>query len=436
MTISAPDSHNDGHYLRHVTALGEKQEVVARQPIFASNGMKLVDVGARIDHSLYERLMQHKLLPAIDECVTTDNPVGGESLCQAIEARLLERSALAGLVAGPGERERLLGIVGQLPLPAPLAFKLTVAREQRPDLFQHALDVTIAALVLAARTEASATEAREVAAAALFLDIGLLHVDPALLDGGRNLGDEELHHLYSHPVIGHMILAKFAEWHPKVSGAVLEHHERLDGSGYPRSLAAESLGSLGQLLAVADLAATILGKDSSDAAPKRLSIILKLNRGKLNDRYAGLLTAQALDASSPAEASLAEPYDEVLGTLIRISAAIEEWRSIGTTLAQTLPAAASIALIDRRMRTLEHSLADVGVDLQYWAMVAVPEDRDADTLLEMRVVAREGLWQLRAIGREARKRWSRHMAADFAMPASLANWLHRLDVAATAPGNR
>ena len=427
MTISASDNHSDAHYLRHVTALGEKQEVVVRQPIFAANGMKLVDVGARIDHSLYDKLMQHKLLPAIDDCVTTDNVVSAALLRQAVEARLAERPSLGGLIAGQAERDRLLGLVEQLPLSPALAFKLTVAREQRPELFRHWLDVTILAMALAAMAGASAKDARDVAGAALFHDIGLLHVDPALVDSAGRLTEEEMQHMYSHPVIGHLILSKFTEWHPTVSRAVLEHHERLDGSGYPRNLAEDSLGSLGQLLALAELAATILGEDSAIAGPQRLSIVLRLNRGKLNDAYARLLIDRLLDTAAAPERTEAGPFDEVLGALIRISTAIEEWRSIGATLAATMPPRAPIAVIDRRVRTLEHCLADVGIDLQYWAMVDAQDDPNANTVLEMQAVAREGLWQLQAIGREARKLWLQEMAPRLAMPATLKRWLGRLD---------
>ena len=60
----------DEHYISSVTALGDTHEVVTSQAVFTRNGIKLVDVGARINSAFREKLVQHKLLPPIDQCLT------------------------------------------------------------------------------------------------------------------------------------------------------------------------------------------------------------------------------------------------------------------------------------------------------------------------------------------------------------------------------
>ena len=58
-----------------VTALGDTHQVVASQAVLARNGMQLIERGGRVDSSLREKLQQHKLVPAIDQCLTVAGSV-------------------------------------------------------------------------------------------------------------------------------------------------------------------------------------------------------------------------------------------------------------------------------------------------------------------------------------------------------------------------
>ena len=226
----------DEHYIDSVTALGDSHEVVASQAVFTRNGIKLIDKGARINSAFREKLVQHKLLPPIDQCLSVIGAVTQAGLRERARAILdaeprfqLIRSALPGI-------ERLLNAFYAMPLSAPLAFKLTVAREQRPEVFEHSLQMTLIALFLAIKSRMNDRDLATVAAAGMLHDIGELHIDPELLRPGRRLDAVELRHVYAHPMTAYLILQEYPLLHPEISSAVFEHHERLDGSGYPRGL--------------------------------------------------------------------------------------------------------------------------------------------------------------------------------------------------------
>ena len=70
----------DEHYIGSVTALGDTHQVVASQAVLARNGMQLIERGGRVDSSLREKLQQHKLVPAIDQCLTVAGSVTQASL--------------------------------------------------------------------------------------------------------------------------------------------------------------------------------------------------------------------------------------------------------------------------------------------------------------------------------------------------------------------
>ena len=415
---------SDQHYLRRIVALGEHCPVVTQRPITSERGIKLVDSGVRISDALYDKLARHKLLPELDECLTVDNAVTPESIVGGVRD-LLVAGDFGRLLGDAVDVGPLLAVFAALPLDPVLAFKLTVAREEAPAIYRHSLEVAVCAVVLVMqRTGADQVTCGEAAAAGLFHDLGLLHIDPLLLDGEHVLNEAESHHIYSHPVIGHVMLSRFPEWHPVVSSAVLEHHERLDASGYPRGLEENELSPLGQVLAVAELAAALFSQAHLLPLADYLNIVLALNKGKLNPEIAAQLTQLALQYPGAALPGGADPlYAAVLGELVVISTSIQSWHAM-------LPhfgAQPMVDLISLRLERLEHNLADVGIDLQFWAMVdaALPDDPAA--LRELQAGAREGRWQLRAIAHEVHRKWAVLEPASSAIKTEILAWLERIE---------
>lgn len=133
------NEHYDEHYINSVTALGDTHEVVTTQAIFTRNGIKLIDRGARINSALREKLVRHKLIPAIDECLSVADGVTNASLRDRAREILDNEPRFQFFRSGLPGTARLLNAFYAMPLNAPLAFKLTVAREQRPEIFEHSV---------------------------------------------------------------------------------------------------------------------------------------------------------------------------------------------------------------------------------------------------------------------------------------------------------
>ena len=88
--------------------------------------------------------------------------------------------------------------------------------------------------------------------AALLHDIGKLGVSNQVLDKPGKLNDEEWAEIKQHPAIGERILSHVAAFAPlaRIAG---EHHERLDGKGYPNGLSAGDLGFETRIVTTADV---------------------------------------------------------------------------------------------------------------------------------------------------------------------------------------
>ncbi len=83
-------------------------------------------------------------------------------------------------------------------------------------------------------------------------DIGKIYVPSELLNRPGRLSDLEYMVIQSHPTVGHEILAG-VEFPWPVAQMVLQHHERLDGTGYPNGLKGEAIMLESRILAVADV---------------------------------------------------------------------------------------------------------------------------------------------------------------------------------------
>jgi HD-GYP domain-containing protein (c-di-GMP phosphodiesterase class II) len=93
---------------------------------------------------------------------------------------------------------------------------------------------------------------RQLRRAALVHDLGKLSISNRILDKPAPLTDEERTRFTEHPLVAERILGQVP---PLLEIAVVAsaHHERLDGSGYPRGLAGDALSMPMRVLAVADV---------------------------------------------------------------------------------------------------------------------------------------------------------------------------------------
>ncbi|MFM7807266.1 MAG: HD-GYP domain-containing protein, partial [Planctomycetota bacterium] len=85
-------------------------------------------------------------------------------------------------------------------------------------------------------------------------DIGKIAIPDAVLlkAGPGRLDEKEFAKMQEHPQAGHDLLKQYPIMQAVLPG-VLDHHEKWDGTGYPRKLKGEDISLLGRVLAVADV---------------------------------------------------------------------------------------------------------------------------------------------------------------------------------------
>lgn len=86
----------------------------------------------------------------------------------------------------------------------------------------------------------------------LLHDVGKIGIPDDILKKMDSLTKEEFQEIYKHPQIGFKIVEKVSFKSKEVLRAIIEHHERLDGSGYPLGLRGNEISLVGRIMAVAD----------------------------------------------------------------------------------------------------------------------------------------------------------------------------------------
>ena len=94
---------------------------------------------------------------------------------------------------------------------------------------------------------------RSLAIGGLLHDIGKLAVSTAVLRKPARLTDAEFDEITLHPDAGVAIVRELGGFDAVVQALVRDHHERLDGSGYPRALVGDAISLEARILAVCDV---------------------------------------------------------------------------------------------------------------------------------------------------------------------------------------
>lgn len=135
---------------------------------------------------------------------------------------------------------------------------LAYAVEMRdPYTAGHQKRVAHLACEIARRLNLSFKKIDGIRIASIIHDVGKIHVPAEILSKPAKLTDAEFEIVQTHSQIGYDIL-KNIEFPWPVAQIVLQHHERLNGSGYPQGLDDDNIVQEAQILAVADVAEAML----------------------------------------------------------------------------------------------------------------------------------------------------------------------------------
>ncbi|KQP23045.1 HD-GYP domain-containing protein [Pseudorhodoferax sp. Leaf267] len=409
--------------------LAEVRPPQATQAIYSSQGVKLIERGATVDQRLYDRLMRHQLAAPLEDSLEAQDSVSGRVL-RATAEKLIERRPILGyMLESPTVRATLLDALEAMPLPPPIAFKLSVARDVHPALFQYNVCAALIAGWLATGPNALRYDVSMVVAAGMLQDLGMMHVDPVLLQPEGTLTREQRRQLYSHPLVSALLLERHHEYPRELIRAVREHHEMLDGSGYPAGLTADKISAWGRILSLAQVVSALL-RPGRGLSSLRLSLLLRTNRHQfdvdLGERVLAVVQQLGRDSvpATPTEMASLEPVASPANKLIAMDTLLSEWPGERANEANTTPARrAGMAALGQQCEQMRRLLADVGASADQLTQLGDGFDDEVLTS-ELSLVAQEMAWQLRTLTRQVGRRWA--ATPGEALPKALQDWVRQV----------
>lgn len=119
--------------------------------------------------------------------------------------------------------------------------------------FSHIINVSILSTVLGLKLGFDDSELKDLTLGALLHDVGMTRMPKDVLDKPWELTKSEYDLIKLHPRIGYKMIRDEYYLEEKISVIALEHHERFNGSGYPRGLDGDKINFFAQIVSIADV---------------------------------------------------------------------------------------------------------------------------------------------------------------------------------------
>lgn len=279
------------HALATILEASETRSIIASRDIFDVSGIKLWARDLPVSQALQRKLLDRQLRHPLESCLVAEDGVSGRSLVQSVE-ELVERDTPLAALLQP-HAEKIVHAAEHLPLHSVAQLLLTAGQASRPGSFEHAVQAMALAGALMSAHGGGTRDMRLAMLAGLLHDLGEMYLAPQYgeADADRTLDFQSYQQLVVHPHVGKLLIEQLTNYPPEVARAISEHHERLDGSGYPHCLHRDLVSPLGRLLAVSEATLAALRGDSPHLT--RASVALRVVPGEFDFGWVGLVSLGA-----------------------------------------------------------------------------------------------------------------------------------------------
>lgn len=213
-------------------------EMIRKLERYAGAELYVQDMSSEIQEE-YEQRLSEKIAGEHERVVNRARNLLSHGQNQAPELGVLE-----GMVGD---------IQSQIDLNSNVLLNLSHMRNFDDYLFSHVVNVSMLALLIGRQLHLDEAELKELGLTALLHDFGMTKLEYSIYDHTRELTLQEREQIKQHPFYGVELVQQSGSLSEKVLSGIMDHHERLDGSGYPRQLKGADISFYGKIIAVADV---------------------------------------------------------------------------------------------------------------------------------------------------------------------------------------
>ncbi|AGA69575.1 putative domain HDIG-containing protein [Desulfitobacterium dichloroeliminans LMG P-21439] len=246
--------------MRQVSVNTLKIGDVLGKTIYSSNGRVLLGKGVKLT-PLYISKMRDMGITIVYieddrfEDVVPEDIIDEDNRRQAIE--IIEQASQAIRVGKDIDdfhlRNMVSKIVEEIMFKKDILVNMMDIRSKDNHTFAHSVNVCVLATVLGKVMLLDKEKLETLAIGALLHDIGMVHLPQSLLEKHDSLTEEEEELVKTHTKLGFEELRKRKDLNLVVAHIAFQHHEYIDGTGYPRQLRGDEIHPLAQIVAIANL---------------------------------------------------------------------------------------------------------------------------------------------------------------------------------------
>ncbi|TBL81314.1 HD-GYP domain-containing protein [Paenibacillus thalictri] len=254
--------------MRKVHISFAKQGDVLARPVLSANGSNLIGVGVKLTDRYIERLQSYGVdYLFLEDRHTTDifpeEIVRDETRKKAIETVY---KTMVDLTSSPSVKNKAISkdmgltyqkifseILTDLTSNRGLMVSLSNLHVKEGYLFHHSVNVGILAGIMGMAKGYNRIQLTELGVGALLFDIGMTVFPDELWQKNTDFTGEQRERIKKHTEEGFNLLRKQFDVSLLSAHCALQHHERYDGTGYPRGLKQDEIHEYAQIVAIADV---------------------------------------------------------------------------------------------------------------------------------------------------------------------------------------
>ncbi|MDR3589680.1 MAG: HD-GYP domain-containing protein [Negativicutes bacterium] len=230
------------------------------RPLYSAEGKILLNAGLDLKERYIERLRELDITYIyIEDDLTADidvpDVVSEKSRLEAITATktIMEDLKVGKKVDASRAKKIVNSLVDELCRNSGVLVNFTDMRTRSDYLFGHSVNVCILAVMTGISLDYDELRLRDLGVGAMLHDVGKTELPPELLNKKGRLTASEIVDARSHCELGFEILRQNPDISLMSAHCAYQHHERYDGSGYPRNLKSRDIHEFAQIVALADV---------------------------------------------------------------------------------------------------------------------------------------------------------------------------------------
>jgi putative nucleotidyltransferase with HDIG domain len=226
--------------------------------IYDARGRLLLPRGTLLQSFHIERLLRlnhHTVFIGDDEASARTKGLLPNAFVTAVGRvrDMMERLMLGEVVPGDEVEETVDLLYPEIINTNSILTCLRSLRKTDEYTFQHSVSVCVLAVKMGQTMKIAEKHLRSLGIAGLLHDIGKSRIPPAILNKAGELSREERKQIVCHPIFGYEIVRDMQFEDSRIGISVLQHHEHLDGKGYPLGVSNGDIHLFSRIVSVADV---------------------------------------------------------------------------------------------------------------------------------------------------------------------------------------